>query len=127
MNIGENIKKMRQFRKLTQKELANKLGKTQQFIGKLEKNLNSPNFSTLLDIAVALEIPLDMLLDISPSDTAYFIRAMPDDFDLDKVNTLMDYFDMLNDLGQDKAIERVEELTEIKKYTDPKYTDPDEQ
>ena len=37
MNIGENIKKMRQFRKLTQKELAQKLGKTQQFIGKLEK------------------------------------------------------------------------------------------
>ena len=68
---------------------------------------------------MALEIPLDMLLDISPSDTAYFIRAMPDDFDLDKVNTLMDYFGMLNDLGQDKAIERVEELTEIKKYTEP--------
>ncbi|EIC96629.1 toxin-antitoxin system, antitoxin component, Xre domain protein [Lachnoanaerobaculum saburreum F0468] len=44
---------------------------------------------------------------------------MPDDFDLDKVNTLMDYFGMLNDLGQDKAIERVEELTEIKKYTEP--------
>ena len=43
MSIGENIRKLRKSQGLTQKELANKLGKTPQYISKLEKDINHPN------------------------------------------------------------------------------------
>ena len=36
----------------------------------------------------------------------------------EKTQVLLDHYNKLNELGKDKVIERAEELTELKKYTD---------
>ena len=114
MNIGGNIKKIRKSKGLTQRQLAEKMGVTQQFIGKLEKNINSPNFTTLQKIANALDVSIYDLQGASWMNKAAELNRTHKE----KTQVLLDHYNKLNDLGQDKAIERVGELTELKKYTD---------
>ncbi len=54
MNIGEKIKRMRNQKGLTQKELADRCELTKGYISQLENNLNSPSIATLTDILAAL-------------------------------------------------------------------------
>lgn len=128
MNIGENIKIIRTSKGLTQKELAKKLGKTSQYVSKIEKNTSRPNISTLNAIANALDVPTSILLRpdnmLDSYARLYFETARIAE---GKKLDLMYYFNKLNDLGQTKALERVKEMVEIDKYTDPNYTDPDKQ
>lgn len=114
MNLGGNIKKIRKSKGLTQKQLAEKLGTTPQYISKLEKNINSLNFTTMNTVADALDVSIYELQGVS-----WMVTAMEKLGEIkDKKQTLIGLFDKLNDLGQDKAVERVGELTELKKYTD---------
>ncbi len=146
MSIGENIKKIRKSKGLTQKELGELLGKTQQFIAKLEKDMHSPNFATLHKVANALDVYISDLIgggvDL-PYDWENIANdngiAPPNDFDgtpeewFKAVNTIHKegleessdpkyylgfHFDKLNITGKWEAVKRVEELTELKKYTD---------
>ena len=60
------IKKYRQLRRMTQQQLADKIGVTQQYIAMIEADniirSRSPRLSTLLNISIALNIcPKDML------------------------------------------------------------------
>ena len=48
---GERIKKLRKSKGVTQKELANRLGISEQAISKWEKNLSNPSMKNLLQIA----------------------------------------------------------------------------
>lgn len=60
--IGEKIKKHRKAKKITQKELAEKIGRTESSIRKYESGATEAPFSVLGSIANALEIPLSALL-----------------------------------------------------------------
>jgi len=60
--IGQNIKKYREINKLTQQELANKIGKGLNFVGKIEIAFSRPSLNTLIDISFALDIELKDLL-----------------------------------------------------------------
>lgn len=62
MTIGERIKRARENAGMTQLELGEKLGVTQQMVGIYEKNKRSPKTETLERIAAALEIPVTDLL-----------------------------------------------------------------
>lgn len=62
INIGENIKKYRKERKLTQIGLAEVLSKSESTIQKYESGKVIPDTSTLIKIAVALDVNIADLL-----------------------------------------------------------------
>lgn len=64
MTIGENIRRLRIERHMTQKELGEKLGGvSQQQIGQWENNNANPKIETVLKIAKALGVPVSYLND----------------------------------------------------------------
>lgn len=59
--IGERIKSARKFRKLSQTELAEKVGLTQGFIGHIEKGRNQPSVELLAHFAIILSCNITWL------------------------------------------------------------------
>lgn len=64
MTIGENIKKIRISKKITQKELADRLETSQQNLAQYENGKRRPKIETLQKIATALDVPLQDLLTV---------------------------------------------------------------
>jgi transcriptional regulator with XRE-family HTH domain len=64
VQIGNNLKRLRTRRFLTQRALAKKAGVSPTTVYKVEKNEVEPHFSTILSLAEALEVdPNDLLED----------------------------------------------------------------
>lgn len=63
MSIGENIKKYRIAKNWTQEELAQAVGVSGPMITQLERGTKTPNMLLGKDIALALNCPLEALLD----------------------------------------------------------------
>ena len=62
MSIGENIKKYRIAKNLTQEELAEVVGVAQSMICQIERGTKTPTLPLGKDIAIALNCPLEALL-----------------------------------------------------------------
>lgn len=62
-NIGQRVKSARLQRGLTQAELAEVIDKAFETISNIERGKTAPSFSTLADIAEALEVPLKDFFD----------------------------------------------------------------
>ena len=115
-SLGEAIRLARLKSGMTQEELATKLNTTKSAISKYELGRREPNLMQLSKIAVALGVPVSALVDgdywstLSDAErkAAFAINPYKD--------LLISLFDELNPDGQAKALERVEELTEIPKY-----------
>lgn len=120
MTTGERIKSARKRAGLTQSELAEKLNIPYQSIGQWERNVRNPKAETLIKIANALgcevwelsgsikTIPLHKMDElVCGIDSLHFDVNFP---------KLIKYFEKLNATGQEVAIERLKELTEIPKY-----------
>lgn len=60
--LGKQIKKYRKQTGYTQEKLAVKINKSTVFISYIERGIKSPSLNTLVDIANALDISLDMLV-----------------------------------------------------------------
>ena len=60
--VGDNIRKYRLAHRLTQEQLAEKIGISTSFCANLERGKKSMSIMTLRDIADALEISVDYLL-----------------------------------------------------------------
>lgn len=56
--VGETIRKLREERHLSLKELAMRAGLTQSFLSQVERNLTSPSVASLRKVAQAFGIPL---------------------------------------------------------------------
>ena len=63
MAIGENIRKIRKEKKLTQKELGKLCGMSEAQIGQYENGLRNPKMETLKKIAKALKVSSFDLID----------------------------------------------------------------
>ena len=61
MNIGNNIKQLRQRKNMTQEEVAEKLGVSSQAVSKWENNANTPDIMLLPAISDLFNIPIDAL------------------------------------------------------------------
>ena len=61
--IGKNIKKYREHKKYTQQQLADKINKSLNFVGKIEVAFCHPSLNTLIDIAKTLDIELKDLFE----------------------------------------------------------------
>ena len=78
MSIGKNIAKYRKEKNLTQEELGEKLGVTNQAVSKWESEVSMPDVMLLPEIATALNITLDDLYGIVKASEDTSVTA--DDF-----------------------------------------------
>lgn len=134
MTTGQRIRIARKSANMTQAELAQKLDIPFQSISQWERDARNPKLETLQRIADALQVPLVFLLDGITEDAYYagfdlataleqgeqqYFDALRKEkgytFSNNEVR-LIKSFSTLSDEGQAKAVERVEELTEIPKY-----------
>lgn len=137
MHIGSRIKDLRIANGLTQKQLGELCGMADSAIRRYESGRGNPTEKTLRRIANALGVPVGFLdpyssfgeqlaaigeiarcsLDEPIYEVGKTARRFTESEEWkvrkDRINAA---FDTLNDEGQQKAVERVEELTEIPKY-----------
>lgn len=133
---------------MTQKELGEKLGGIpQQQIGRWENGKSNPKLNTIQKIAAALNVnvndllgsPLDdsplyqVLKNVDYSDSPVsrnFINAQLtiQVHDWEQIDIeLVKKFKQLNEIGKAIAIERIEELSEIPRYTQKESNVPDKE
>lgn len=119
MTMGQLIKAARERAGMTQEELGKKIGVTGVAIMRYEKGQRQPRLAQLQAIAAALGVGVAQLM---PPDNYWedtdgngHTEPMepPAATPKDRIDAALD---QLNDEGQEKATERVEELTEIPKY-----------
>lgn len=133
MGIGENIKFIRIQKKMTQKELGEKLGGiTQQQIGQWENGNKNPKIETIQKIATALEVSLSDIMGAEEFDkiieTKSRIKRQIDSGIITTLpSSLLDNYSKLNDTGKREADKRVQELTEIPRYTQIEKNLPDKE
>lgn len=66
--LGDNIKKYRRERGYTQEELSAELHVVRQTLSKWENNASVPDAEVLIRISRALEVPVSVLLDLTPEE-----------------------------------------------------------
>ena len=123
MTIGECIQQARKKTGISQKELGARLGVSGSMIGQYENDLRRPKAETVQKIADALGTTI---LEITMHARDYpLLFTVPTSELLNVVNnsgheelrqSLLSSFSQLNEPGQQKAVERVSELTEVPKY-----------
>ena len=141
MVIGALLKQARKDAGLTQKQLGEKCGMADSAIRKYESGRVVPKLDTLQKLATALGQDVSMFLPTKGEDASEYSRLEPYltedqkeelasldqelqreiEYDIeteheDKRRRLLTAYYKLTQEGQDKAIERVEELAEIPKY-----------
>ena len=65
MDIGAGIRKIRIIRNYTQKQLADKVGISISHLSNIERGLRNTSFSTIIEIAKQLDMPLIYLIVLS--------------------------------------------------------------
>lgn len=135
MNIGNRIKEYRKKAKLSQKELAQKIGKGYSTVQKYELNLTQPPIDVLNKIADVLNIGASALFADDDNDLNTLFNALEysDENNIEfpltnpkMINTTITLYDNeitlvkdfreLNELGKEKAADYVHDLTENPKY-----------
>lgn len=79
MNIGSNIKQLRQRMNLTQEQVANKLGVSYQAVSKWEVGANTPDIALLPDIANLFGVSIDSLFSDNIDEFAEALSLAKDD------------------------------------------------
>ncbi len=69
MNFGERLKILRKGQKLTQQELANRLGVAKSVVSYYESGDRFPSYDVLIKIARTFHVTTDYLLDIERNRT----------------------------------------------------------
>lgn len=129
MTIGEKIRQLRTEKGMTQKELGSKCGLADSAIRRYELGGANPKIDTITKIANALGVNIFDLAEIPctvPAEKDYiqFVKTEhaicpPETNNTGMLNTqIMQDFHKLNTLGQQEAVKRVQELTEIPRYTE---------
>lgn len=149
IKIGNRIKKLRIEKGFSQKEMATITGIPYSTYSNYENNNREPNLEQLKKIATALNIELteffiidnneEKIVDVSKLNSSEQLEILKE-YGLKKPmliknlmtgetyevgfkmqDILVGHFNKLNSEGKKEAVKRVEELTEI-----PRYTKPDE-
>lgn len=119
MGIGKMIRTRREALKLTQAELAKMIGVTPSAITNYESDVSHPKEKVLYQLFEALECDANYLFtDMIQTKTPAPLTA--------EENRLLNAFRKLNSTGRQEAVNRVEELTEISKYTFSAQSSADE-
>lgn len=119
MDIGDNMRNIRKRKGMTLQQLADILGCSQQNISQYESGKRTPKLETLQKMAAALEVSLFDLVDKEELiNTKSRIKRQIENGTISMLpSSLLDNYSKLNDIGKHEAEKRVEELTEIPRYT----------
>lgn len=121
MTIGEKIKHLRTKRGLTQKQLAEMSGIAVISLQQYESNKRTPKTEQIIKISNAFEVPIDFFL-VDFEDKLYNKENWPNSEEERKKifqeKYLIRTFNLLNNLGKEEALKRVEELVLVPKYVD---------
>ena len=134
MPTGAKIKEIRKQKGLTQKQLGDLCGMADSAIRRYENGNANPKIETLKKIASALEVSLDSLLPFEE-----YMKTWKDEKERERLTSpslletlsagdifstvdltehkLVSDYRKLNDNGKTEALKRIEELTEVPKYT----------
>lgn len=118
MNIGEKIKKYRNEKGITQKELAQKIGVTPPTLASWESGKRTPKFETVKRIAKGLGVgSLQLYGDSIPNDV---IKEIKKEWALSvssyKEKTLLSNFNSVNEDGQQKIVDYSSDIADNPKY-----------
>ena len=133
MTFGENVKKIRESKGLSQRILGEKMNVTQQTIAQYEKLTDLPKIATVRRIADALEVDISELYDNPMKQTA---REVARDHIVKTTETinaainkriesyspdeereyLLSNYDSVNDEGKQKIVEYSEDIASNEKY-----------
>ena len=135
MSIGKNIKKLRLEKKMTQKQLSELTGISEVMISQYERDIRTPKNKNLYKLAYILDksgsrlldedLPFTLVAENDTVDTSFETPISTDThlpLDLFE-HKLINNYRLLNKKGKKEANKRVEELTEINKYTEPESPD----
>jgi len=95
MNIGTRIKILRRKKRLTQRKLAELIGKESSFISHIERNARNVSFHLLLKISEALETSPIQLLSLGGNSEFELAVQKMNDLDEENLHKLNDYIEFL--------------------------------
>lgn len=126
MTFGEKLKATREKQQLSQRQVGEKMGVTQQTVAQYEKAIEQPKMSTVRKLADALGVTISELVidwsSFSPGEVWDDMESNEVDYaaidprQASNDNRIVNHFHNLNYAGQEKAIEQVELLTKIPEY-----------
>lgn len=107
VEIGNRIKYARNLLGVTLDDIAKKVGVAKSTIQRYETG-------KIATVKIPVVESIAMALNVNPS----WIVGKSDDMELPsrKLPKILQYYDQLNDIGKQVAIERVKELTEVHRY-----------
>lgn len=146
MNIGDSIRENRKKARLSQKELGQKLGVSQQHIAQYENGKRIPKLETIRKIADALGIYIsELAVDWSMFSKEEITEDLTDygggfygkeasqetqakfaEHPFGRKAEINRKVDLLNDVGQQKAANYIEDLTKIPEYQKKPDEPPEE-
>ena len=111
MSFASRLRQAREQSGLTQQDLAEKLGITKSAIGNYENGVSSPKWDVLLKIFDVLKVEPNFLYQDSFSlETLETSPLTP------QQSALLSSFDLLNEEGQQKALDYVDDLVLTGRY-----------
>ena len=111
MSFASRLRQAREQSGLTQQDLAEKLGVTKSAVGNYENGVSSPKWDVLLKIFDILHVEPNFLYQDSFSlEFSKPVQLTP------QQSALLSSFDQLNEEGQTKAVEYVEDLVLTGRY-----------
>lgn len=93
-DFGENFKKLRKSRNLTQKELGAKIGLSKAVISKYENGMGYPTYDVLIRIAYYFGVTTDYLLGVASGKTVDVSKLT--DSQIDTIHQLIAEFNKVN-------------------------------
>ena len=95
--IGKNIAEARRMRKLTQQELAEIIGVTNQFISDVERGITGCSVESIRNICLALDVSADFILFSKPSNDYNAVLAEKlSDWSVEELDALSKVTDILS-------------------------------
>ena len=117
IEFGKRVKAARKKKKLTQVQLADIIGKKEATIRKYENGTIEAPWNVIEDIATALDVsPFDLTVDVDQLRSDVKLQEEIEKAFGKKGLQLLNDFDLLNSVGQDKACEYLSDLTLNPKY-----------
>ncbi|MDR2727572.1 MAG: helix-turn-helix domain-containing protein [Chitinispirillales bacterium] len=112
-SLGQRISHYRKKAGLLQKDLAAAVGISAQTLSYYESDKNDPPTAILVKLAEVLNITSDKLLGLNHLNPPAVYRNRNE-------YTLLRALRVLNNLGQERALEYISDLSELSKYTGKK-------
>lgn len=111
MSFSSRLRQAREQAGFTQQDLAEKLGITKSAVGNYENGVSSPKWDVLLRIFDVLQVEPNFLYqDSFSSELSGAVQLTP------RQSALLSSFEQLNEEGQTKAVEYVEDLVLTGRY-----------